>query len=424
MSTGGADGAHSAGGTRATRSRAVAVTGVGLVTPAGFGAAASWARLLDGTSTARTDPRLAGLAVDFSCPAEGFEAAELLGGRLVRRLDRFAQLAVLAAREAVADARLDPSAWDSARVGVVLGVSANSTLTYETEYARLADGRPDLVSPLMLPRSIPNMAAGEVGLDLGARGPNLVTSTACASGTTALAVACDLLRAGTCDLVLAGGTDCPRAPMVATAFDRLGALSRRRHDPAGASRPFDADRDGFVLGEGAGVLVLERVAHARARGVRPRAYLAGHGSTADAHHFTAPHPGGDGLARAIRAALADAGLAPHDIGHVNAHGTGTRLNDTAEAAALHRVFHRPPPVTSVKGAIGHTMGGAGAIEAAVTVLSLQHGLVPPTANLERPDESLGLDVVAKVPRRLALDAAVSVSSGFGGQNAAVVLTVA
>ncbi|MEV6975629.1 beta-ketoacyl-[acyl-carrier-protein] synthase family protein [Kitasatospora sp. NPDC093806] len=410
--------------THAKPGRAVAVTGLGLVTPAGFGTAASWARLLDGTPTARTDPRLTGLTVDFSCQAEDFDAPARLGGRLARRLDRFSQLAVLAAREAVADARLDPAEWDGCRVGVVLGVSANSTHTYETEYARLADGRADRVSPLMLPRSIPNMAAGEVGLDLGARGPNLTTSTACASGTTALALACDLLRAGSCDLVLAGGTDSGRAPMISTAFDRLGALSRRRHDPAGASRPFDADRDGFVLGEGAGVLVLERVAHARARGVRPRAYLVGHGSTADAHHFTAPHPEGDGLARAVEAALADAGLAPHDIGHVNAHGTGTRLNDTAEAAALHRVFHRPPPVTAVKSVIGHAMGGAGAIEAAVTVLTLQHGLIPPTANLDRPDGALGLDVVAKVPRRLALHAALSVSSGFGGQNAAVVLTAA
>ncbi|MGW2547171.1 beta-ketoacyl-[acyl-carrier-protein] synthase family protein, partial [Kitasatospora sp. NPDC001574] len=246
--------------------RAVAVTGLGLVTPAGFGVAAGWDHLLGGEPTARRDPLLAGLNVDFSCRADGFDPVALLGGRLVRRLDRFAQLAVLAAREAVADADLHPADWNPDRVGVVLGVSASSTDTHAVEYGRLADGRPDLVSPLMAPRSIPNMAAGEVGLDLGARGPNLVTSTACASGTTALGVACDLLRAGSCDVVLAGGTESGRSPMVATSFDRLGALSRRRHDPAGASRPFDADRDGFVLGEGAGLLVLERAADARARG--------------------------------------------------------------------------------------------------------------------------------------------------------------
>ncbi|MET9403736.1 beta-ketoacyl-[acyl-carrier-protein] synthase family protein [Kitasatospora sp. NPDC002965] len=404
--------------------RAVAVTGLGLVTPAGFGVAAGWDHLLGGEPTARRDPLLAGLNVDFSCRADGFDPVALLGGRLVRRLDRFAQLAVLAAREAVADADLHPADWHPDRVGVVLGVSASSTDTHAVEYGRLADGRPDLVSPLMAPRSIPNMAAGEVGLDLGARGPNLVTSTACASGTTALGVACDLLRAGSCDVVLAGGTESGRSPMVATSFDRLGALSRRRHDPAGASRPFDADRDGFVLGEGAGLLVLERAADARARGVRPRAYLAGHGSTADAHHFTAPRPDGAGLARAVRIALADAGLAPHEIGHVNTHGTGTTLNDLAEAAALRQVFRRPPPVTAVKSVIGHCLGAAGAIEAAVTVLTLQYGLIPPTANLGRLDEAIDLDVVTKRPRRVQLQAAVSVSSGFGGQNAAVVLTSA
>ncbi|GAA1190485.1 3-oxoacyl-[acyl-carrier-protein] synthase II [Kitasatospora gansuensis] len=404
--------------------RAVAVTGLGMITPAGFGAAASWERFCHGTPTARTDPGLAGLPVDFSCRVEEFDAVGLLGGRLSRRLDRFSQLAVLAAREAVADARLDPARWDGTRVGVVLGVSATSAATHPVEYARLNEGRPDRVSPMMLPRSIPNMAAGEVSLDLGARGPSLVTSTACASGTTALGLACDLLRADACDLVLAGGTDSARATMVATAFDQLRALSRRRHDPAGASRPFDADRDGFVLGEGAGVLVLERVEHARARGVRPRAYLAGRGSSCDAYHFTKPCPDGEGLARAVLAALDDAGLAPHEIGHVNAHGTGTVLNDSAEAAALHRVFHRPPPVTANKSIIGHSMGAAGAIEAALTVLTLQHQLIPPTANLDRPDEAIDLDVVTKVPRRVAVTAAVSVSSGFGGQNAAVVLTAA
>lgn len=402
----------------------MAVTGLGLITPAGFGVAANWERFCDGLPTARPDPGLAGLAVDFSCRAADFDPHALLGGRLARRLDRFAQLAVLAAREAVADAGLDPARWDGDRVGVVLGVSANSVATYQVEYARLEGGRPDRVSPLMLPRSIPNMAAGEVGLDLGARGPSLVASTACASGTTALGLACDLLRSGDCDLVLAGGTDSPCSPMVATAFDRLGALSRRRHDPAGASRPFDADRDGFVLGEGAGVLVLERVEHARARGVRPRAYLAGRGAAGDAYHFTAPSPGGEGLARAVEAAIADAGLVPSEIGHVNAHGTGTALNDPVEAAALHRVFRRPPPVTANKSVIGHTMGAAGAIEAALTVLTLQHQLIPPTANLDRMAEGIDLDVVTKVPRPVALRAAVSVSSGFGGQNAAVVLTTA
>ncbi|WP_329499288.1 beta-ketoacyl-[acyl-carrier-protein] synthase family protein [Kitasatospora herbaricolor] len=401
----------------------VAVTGLGLVTPAGIGAGPTWAHFLSGAPTAAPDPDLAGLEVDFSCRVGELDAAGRLGGRLARRLDRFGQMAVIAAREAVADAGLDPAAWDGPRVAVVLGVSSNSVATYPVEYGRLAAGRPDLVSALMLPRSVPNMVAGEVSMDLGARGPSFVVSTACASGTTALGVARDLLRSAACDIVISGGSDSHRTPMSATSFTRLGALSRRRGDPGGASRPFDADRDGFVLGEGAGILVLEREEYARARGARVLARLSGHGASCDAHHYAAPSPDGDGLGRAVRAALDDAGLAPGDIGHVNAHGTSTVLNDTAEAAALHAVFRRPPPVTANKSVIGHSVGAAGAIEAALTVLTLRHGVVPPTANLDRMDGAIALDVVTKVPRPVpGLRAAVSVSSGFGGQNAAVVLT--
>jgi len=402
--------------------RAVAVTGLGLVTPAGIGVPATWQWMLDGKPTARTDSRLAGLRVDFCCPVEGFDAGALLGPRLGRRLDPAGRFALAAAREAVADAGLDPAGWDGARVGVVLGVASNSDAEYPVQYGRLNAGRPETVSPLLIPRSLTSMVAAEVSLDLGARGPSLATSTACASGTTALGIACELIRSGVCDLVISGGSESACTSMSATGFDQLGALSRRGHDPAGASRPFDADRAGFVLGEGAGILVLERPAHARARGARIRAQLRGHGSSCDAHHVTAPQPDGSGLADAVRAALADAGLAPYDIGHVNAHGTGTPLNDAAEAAALHRVFHRPPPVTAGKSVLGHALGAAGGIEAALTVLALQHRLIPPTANLDTPDPALDLDVVAKVPRPTPTDAAVSVSSGFGGQNAVLVLT--
>jgi 3-oxoacyl-[acyl-carrier-protein] synthase II len=404
------------------RTAAVAVTGLGLVTPAGIGAAATWEHFLSGVPTARHDSLLAGLPVDFSCQVGELDAADRLGGRLSRRLDRFTQMALIAAREAVADAGLDPRAWDADRVGVVLGVSSNGVDTYPVEYARLAEGRPERVSPMMMPRSIPNMVAAEVSLDLGARGPSFTVNTACASGTTALGVACDLLRSGSCDTVVCGGTDSPRNPMTAASFAQLRALSRRHHDPAGASRPFDADRDGFVLAEGAGVLCLERVEHMRARAAEPRVYLSGHGSSCDAHHFTAPHPEGAGLARAIRTALADADLAPEDIDHVNAHGTSTLLNDRAEAAALHQVFRRPPPVTANKSVIGHALGAAGAIEAALTALTIQRQLIPPTANLDRIDADIDLDVVTKVPRPTTIRAAISASSGFGGQNAVIVMT--
>ncbi|WP_310718964.1 beta-ketoacyl-[acyl-carrier-protein] synthase family protein [Streptomyces lydicus] len=404
--------------------REVAVTGLGLVTPAGVGVAATWHGLLAGESPAARDPALDGLPVDFCCRAPGFDAAERLGRRLSWRLDRCAAMALVAAREAVADADLGTDRWDPLRVGVVVGVGTASMERYEEEFAKLTGGRATEISPLAIPRSVPNMVAGEVGMDLRVRGPNLTVSTACASGATALGTARQLLLADACDVVVAGGSEslCSRIP--AACFHQMGALSRRGDDPAGASRPFDADRDGFVLAEGAGMLVLERAEHARARGARVRSYLAGYGASCDAYHFTAPHPEGRGAAEALSAALGDAGLEPGDIGHVNAHGTSTVLNDRAEALALRQVFRRPPPVTAVKGALGHAAGGAGAIEAACTVLTLQEQVVPPTANLRCLDPDIELDVVSKVPRPVRMAAAVSNAFGFGGQNAVLVFRVA
>ncbi|MFI0790357.1 beta-ketoacyl-[acyl-carrier-protein] synthase family protein [Streptomyces lydicus] len=404
--------------------REVAVTGLGLVTPAGVGVPATWHGLLSGECPAARDPALDGLPVDFCCRVPGFDAAECLGRRLSWRLDRGAAMALVAAREAVADAGLGTDHWDPLRVGVVLGVGTASMERYEEEFAKLTGGRATEISPLAIPRSVPNMVAGEVGMDLRVRGPNLTVSTACASGATALGTARQLLLADACDVVVAGGSEslCSRIP--AACFHQMGALSRRGDDPAGASRPFDADRDGFVLAEGAGMLVLERAEHARNRGARVRSYLAGYGASCDAYHFTAPHPEGRGAAEALSAALGDAGLAPEDIGHVNAHGTSTVLNDRAEALALRQVFRRPPPVTAVKGALGHAAGGAGAIEAACTVLTLQEQVVPPTANLRRLDPDIELDVVCKVPRPVRMAAAVSNAFGFGGQNAVLVFRAA
>ncbi|MFB7512998.1 beta-ketoacyl-[acyl-carrier-protein] synthase family protein [Streptomyces sp. NPDC056144] len=400
----------------------VAVTGLGLLAPSGVGVAAAWEGLCSGTSFATADPELAGLPVAFSCRVPEPATAELLGYRLARRLDRFTVLALLAAREAVADAALDTTDWDGARVGVVMGVGTGSMQSWQPEFDRLAAATPERVSPLALSRSVPNMAAAEIAIDLGALGPNLAVSTACASGTSAIGTARDLLLSGACDIVLAGGAESARPRMTAACFAQMRALSRRGADPAGASRPFDRDRDGFVLGEGAAVLVLERTTHARARGVTVRSYVAGYGSSCDGHHHTAPHPEGAGAARAISAALTDAGLTPADVGHVNAHGTATPHGDAAEARALHTVFGTPPPVTATKGSIGHAIGGAGAIEAACTVLALQQQLIPPTANTSSPDPACDLDIVVKVPRPKRMDAAVSNSFGFGGQNAVLAFT--
>jgi 3-oxoacyl-[acyl-carrier-protein] synthase II len=400
--------------------RQVAVTGLGLVTPAGIGVACTWDRVCAGIPAADTDPVLDGHPVRISCRVPGFDADELLGGRASRRSDPFVQFAVIAAREALSDAGLDPLTWDGARVGVVLGCADGGPGTVETQHDVLREHGPGRVSPLLLPMQLPNMLAGQMSIEIGATGPSLVVATACASGGTALGLAVDLLRLGRCDVVLAGGSDAMVTPLVMAGFARMGALSRRNDDPKGASRPFDADRDGFVAAEGAGMLVLERAEDARARRARIRALLAGHGESADAHHVTAPDPAGRGLERAIRVALADAGLSPGEVDHVNAHGTSTPANDLTEAQVLRRILGTRPLVTSTKGVTGHLFGAAGAIEAAFTVLSLECGLIPPTANLTNPDPRIHLDL-ATAPTMARPRTAISTSAGFGGQNAALAL---
>jgi 3-oxoacyl-[acyl-carrier-protein] synthase II len=402
----------------------VAVTGLGLVTPAGIGVEASWQRVLSGESTASTDEHLAGLSVDFSCRVPGFDPAALIDRKAARRLDRFVQLAVVAAREAVTDAGLDPQTWDGARVGVVIGCGMGGAWTWEAQHRRMLEHGAERVSAMLIPMLVPNMVAGQLAMDLGALGPNLVTATACASGATAIGTARDLLRAGTCDIVLTGGTESGLTPLSIAGFAQMGALSTRREDPAAASRPFDVARDGFVAAEAAGVLVLERAADAAARRAPVRANLAGYGASADGYHITAPDPDGGGAERAMRAALADAGVSPSEVDHVNAHGTSTPLNDVSEARTIRRVLGDDVAVTSTKGVTGHALGAAGAIEAAFSVLSVQHGVIPPTANLESQDPEVDLDVVAKAPRETRVDVALSDSFGFGGQNAVLVVTKA
>ncbi|MBO0657443.1 beta-ketoacyl-[acyl-carrier-protein] synthase family protein [Streptomyces triculaminicus] len=401
---------------------AVAVTGLGAVTPAGTDVGALWRAVCEGRSTATRDPGLAGLPVDFSCRVpEPFEPT--VGHRQLWRLDRFTTLALAAADEAVRDAGLSPATWDGARVGVVVGCGLGGAWAWEAQYRRLAEQGPESVSPLVVPMVIPNMAAGEIALVLGARGPSVVTATACASGASALAVAHGWLTQGLCDVVVAGGAESGSTPLMVTGFHRAGALSARTADPAAASRPFAADRDGFVMAEAAAVLVLERAEDARARRVRPRALLAGCGAATDAYHPTAPDPTGRGAEAAVRAALATAGLAPDDIGHVNAHGTSTPQGDAVEARLIARVFPHGPSVTSAKGALGHALGAAGAVEAVLTVLSLRQGTVPPTANTDAPDPALpDLDLVVKAPRTQDVVAAVSHSFGFGGHNVCLAFT--
>ncbi|MEW2219767.1 beta-ketoacyl-[acyl-carrier-protein] synthase family protein [Streptomyces sp. NPDC006990] len=394
-----------------------AVTGLGLVTPAGLGTEQTWRRVCAGRATAAEDPALAGAPVGLSCRVAGFEPRRHVGGAQPWRDDRFTQFALVAAREAVRDAALEPRSWDGARVAVILGSAAGGVGTYEEQHHRFLTTGHRAVSPLTLPAFLPNMAAGRLAIDLGAHGPVLHTATACASGATALAVAAMLLDADACDIAVAGGSDAMVTPLCATAFARAGALSRRVGDPAGASRPFDTERDGFVLAEGAGVLVLERAADAAARRAPVRALLAGHGSSADAHHTVAPEPEGRQLRRAAAQALDRAGAARADVDHVNAHGTGTRLNDRTEGAVLHSLFGGGPAVTSTKGVTGHMMGAAGAVEAALTVLAVQRGTVPPTANFRCADPGAPeLDLVHGTARARPVGLALSNSCGFGGHN--------
>lgn len=402
----------------------VAVTGIGLVTAAGTDVESSWQRVLSGRATASRDPELAGLPADFSCRVPGFDAGELLGPSSAWRLDRFTQLAIVAARQAVADAGLDPRSWDGTRVGVIMGNSLGGTATWEQQHRRLLEDGPKRVSPLLIPMGMSNMVAGHLAIDLRAQGPSMVTATACASGTNAIGLARDLLRAGTCDVMLAGGSESALTPATITGLQRMGGLSGRADDPSSASRPFDVTRDGFVPAEGAGLLVLERTEDARARGATVYARVLGFGSSSDAHHATAPDPSGAGMERALRAALADAGTGPDEVDHVNAHGTSTPLNDVTEARVLRRVLGRRPLVTSTKGVTGHPLAAAGAMEAGFTALALHHGVVPPTANLTELDPEIDLEVATAATKPPALDIAVSTSLGFGGHNAALVLSAA
>jgi len=398
----------------------VAVTGIGLVTPGGIGVTDTWETVCAARSTARTDPVLSDLPVTMSCRVPDLPPGR---GRLWR-FDRGTRFLLTAAREALDSAGLDPADWDPARVAVVIGTAAGGIDTLEAQHHKFLTTGPAALSPLTMPAFLPNMTAGHLALDLGITGPSLQTSTACASGATALITACLLLNAGACDIALAGGTDAMVTPLCAAAFAKMGALSKRSHDPDHASRPFDKDRDGFVLSEGSGVLVLERRRHANARAARTLAHLAGHGTTSDAHHPTAPHPEGAGLRAATRTALDQAGAAHDDVDHINTHGTSTPLNDSVEATVIRDIYpRRPPSVTSAKGSLGHTMGAAGAIEAALTVLTIAHATAPPTANFTTPDATTnGIDIITTAPRPHPVHLALSHSLGFGGHNTVLAFT--
>jgi 3-oxoacyl-[acyl-carrier-protein] synthase II len=396
--------------------REVAVTGLGVRHAAGATPAALWEALLAPRPAAR-EHAFGGDAslVDAACAMPGFDPRAELSPKQVLRTDRSVQLALCAAADAVRDA--GGLAGRPERRAVVTGTGYGGVISQEDGV-----GRP---RALYVPHIMHNAAAFWITAAHRVTGPSLTVSTACASGAHAVGEGLMLIRSGSADVVVAGGHDAPLTPTTLLAFRRLGALAPGLPDPAGASRPFDADRRGFVLAEGAAFLVLERLAVARARGARVYARLAGYGRTSDAHHLTAPHPDGAGARACVEQALADARLSPADVAHVNAHGTGTELNDLAEARALADVFGAGAvPVTAPKAVTGHALGAAGALEAVIAALSVHQGLAPPTANLARRDPRCELDVVAAEPRKLADGAVVSNSFAFGGHNACLVLAPA
>jgi 3-oxoacyl-[acyl-carrier-protein] synthase II len=358
--------------------------------------------------------------VDFACVVDGVDLDEEIGVRTVFRMGRYVKFAVLAAREAVADAKLDPLAWDSTRVAVIIGTSSGGSESLTQQAVALDRWGPEATSPAGILLTIPNMPAAEVAIQLRARGPSMAPCTACSSGVTALSVARDLLTTGQCDIAVAGATESIVFPVAMTGFARSGAACTGA-EPTTLCRPFAPDRAGLVMGEGAAVMVLEREDEARARGASVRALLAGAGATTDAYHPTSPHPSGAVAEAAVEAALRDAGWAAGDVDHVNAHGTSTPLNDATEATLISRIYPHRPPVTAPKGVLGHCMGAAGAIEAGLTVLSLQHATVPPIANLDAPAPEFDINCVTKQPLRIRLERAVSHSFGFGGHNAVVAL---
>jgi 3-oxoacyl-[acyl-carrier-protein] synthase II len=401
--------------------RRVVVTGLGAVTPIGNNVAQYWEGLISGRNG------VAGItlfdasrhACRFAAEVKGFDPAGWLEPKEAKRWDRFCQFGVVAAKQAVADAGLTIDERNTHRVGVSIGSGVGGLLMMESQAHVLADRGPERVSPFCVPMMIPNMATGLAAIALGARGPSSAVATACAAGSNAIGDAFRTIQLGLADAMVCGGAESAITPLGVAGFASAKALSFRNDDPATASRPFDLERNGFVIGEGAGVLVLEALEHARARGARILAEVVGYGTTCDAHHITAPSPGGVGGAEAMRLALADARLEPEAVDYVNAHGTSTQANDSNETAAIKASLGehaRNTPVSSTKSMTGHLLGGSGGIEAVASILAIGHNLVPPTINYHTPDPACDLDVVPNQAREHAVHVVLSNSFGFGGHN--------
>jgi len=404
--------------------RRVVVTGIGCVSPLGIGVDETWKGIVEGRSgiTRITKFDASNLPSQIAGEVKNFKPQDFMPEKLVSRVDTFIQYAIASARMALEDAKLVEVELGE-RAGVIIGVGMGGVGQVE-HYTRILDERGyKRVTPFFIPMIIPNMAAGQVAILFGAKGPNLAVCTACAAGNHAIGEAYRMIKNGLIDIAICGGTESLITPLTVAGFSVMKALSTRNDEPEKASRPFDAKRDGFVIAEGSGILVLEELTHAQKRGAKVYAELIGYGATCDAYHMTAPSPDGEGAETCMKLALEDANIAPNEVDYINAHGTSTPLNDVAETKAIKKVFGEHAyklMVSSTKSMTGHLLGGAGGLEAVITVKALETGIVPPTINLEEPDPECDLDYVPNQARRANIKVAMSNAFGFGGTNACLV----
>ena len=405
-------------------SRRVVVTGVGLVSPVGMGAQANWDALCAGTSGIGPITRFdaAAFSTRFAGEVKNFDPLQFIEKKELKKMDIFIQFAVAAAQYAMDDAQLTIDAAMGPRVGVFIGSGIGGFTTIEEQHGLYLEGGPRKISPFFIPSSIINLAAGQVSIRFGAKGPNLSTCTACTASAHAIGDSYEIIKRGAADAMIAGGAEAAVCPMGVGGFAALRALSQRNDDPTRASRPFDTDRDGFVLGEGAGIVILEELEMAKRRGARIYAEMVGYGMSGDAYHMTAPSEDGDGAVRVMTAAIESAGIRPDQVSYINAHGTSTPHNDRIETTAIKRTFGDHAyklAISSTKSMTGHLLGAAGGLEAGIVALSVKHHTAAPTINLGTPDEGLDLDYVPNQARKMTIDYALSNSFGFGGTNGAL-----
>ncbi|MEN2985666.1 MAG: beta-ketoacyl-ACP synthase II [Thermodesulfovibrionaceae bacterium] len=405
--------------------RKVVVTGMGIISPLGLDIQSNWQAILEGRSgvgkISHFDP--SDFPVQIAAEVKGFDPTYYIEPKEVRKMDRFIHFAIAATEMALKDSKLNIDEEDPDRIGVVIGSGLGGLPTIEAYHKVLLEKGWRRVTPFFIPMVIANLSGGQISIKYGFKGPNLAISTACATGNHSIGEAFRIIQNGEADIMIAGGTEAVITPLAVAAFAAMRALSTRNSEPEKASRPFDSDRDGFVMGEGAGILILEELEHALKRGAHIYAELVGYGMTADAYHITAPHPQGEGAAKCMLAALKDAGIKPEEIDYINAHGTGTKQGDELETMAIKTVFGEHAyklSVSSTKSMTGHLLGAAGGVEAIFTVLSIYHDIIPPTINLDNPDPECDLDYVPYKPKKKMVKYAMTNSFGFGGTNATLI----